>query len=286
MAEQFELGFALVACPVSDFHESEVAMRSYLFVPGDRPERFSKALAAKADVVILDLEDAVATSNKPLAREHVRKAVEEGAQVMLRINGFGSPEFADDLALLRGLPIRGVMLPKAETIEPMVELRTVTSAPIIPLIESALGLWQVLTVARAPGVERLAFGSIDFQVDVGCDGSDEALLHARSQIVLVSRVAGLQAPVDGVSVALDDEALIAVESRRSRSLGFAGKLCIHPKQVPVVNQAFSPSTKELDWARRVIAATEQSGGAAVSVDGAMVDLPVLMKAQNLLALAE
>ncbi|TLX71312.1 CoA ester lyase [Pseudomonas nicosulfuronedens] len=259
-------------------------MRSYLFVPGDRPERFAKALAAGADVVILDLEDAVPAQNKAAAREHVRKAIEGGADVVLRINGFGSSDFAQDLALLRDLPVRGVMLPKAETVEPMVELAAATTAPIIPLIESALGLWQVLNVARAPGVERLAFGSIDFQVDIGCDGSDEALLHARSQIVLASRVAGLQAPIDGVSVVLDDEALIALESRRSRTLGFVGKLCIHPRQVAAVNQAFSPSTKELDWARRVIAATEQSAGAAVSVDGAMVDLPVLLKAQNLLAL--
>lgn len=259
-------------------------MRSYLFVPGDRPERYSKALAAGADVVILDLEDAVAAPNKALARDAVFQAVEAGAQVMLRINAYGTPAFAEDLALLRKISVKGVMLPKAETVEPMVELAAVTKAPILPLIESALGVWQVLSVARAPGVERLAFGSIDFQVDVGCDGSDEALLYARSQIVLASRVAGLQAPVDGVSVTLDDEALIDAEARRSRALGFAGKLCIHPRQVAVVNRAFTPSSRELDWARRVVAACEQSGGSAVSVDGSMVDLPVLLKAQNLLAM--
>ncbi|MBK5010946.1 CoA ester lyase [Pseudomonas sp. S60] len=260
-------------------------MRSYLFVPGDRPERFGKALAAGADVVILDLEDAVAAPNKAQARDNVRRAVDDGAQVMLRINGAGSQDFIDDLALLHGLPLRGVMLPKAESVGPLGELAEVTDAPVIPLIESALGLWEVMTVARGPGVERLAFGSIDFQVDLGCDGSDEALLHARSRIVLASRVAGLQAPVDGVSVALDDEAVIAAESRRSRALGFAGKLCIHPRQVAVVNAAFSPTREELEWAARVVAACERSAGAAVSVDGAMVDLPVLLRAQNLLAMA-
>lgn len=260
-------------------------MRSYLFVPGDRPERFAKALAAGADVVILDLEDAVAASNKALAREHIIRAVEEGAEVMLRINAHGTPAFVDDMALLRRLRVKGVMVPKAESGAVIEELAAVTDAPVIPLIETALGVWQVLDVARAPGVERLAFGSIDFQVDVGCGGSDEALLYARSQIVLASRVAGLQSPVDGVSVVLDDAQVISAEASGSRALGFAGKLCIHPRQVAVVNQAFTPSAEELDWARRVVEASEQSGGAAVSVDGAMVDLPVLIKAQGLLALA-
>lgn len=260
-------------------------MRSYLFVPGDRPERFAKALAAGADVVIFDLEDAVSASNKVLAREHIARAVEEGAEVVLRINSHGTPAFADDLALLRRLRVRGVMLPKAESIGPLQELSAVSDAPVIPLIESALGLSRVQEIAGGPGVERLAFGSIDFQVDVGCGGSDEALLYARSQIVLASRVAGLQAPIDGVSVALDDAQVITAEAAHSREMGFAGKLCIHPRQVPVVNQVFTPSAEELAWARRVVEASERSAGAAVSVDGAMVDLPVLIKAQGLLALA-
>ncbi|WP_201195714.1 HpcH/HpaI aldolase/citrate lyase family protein [Pseudomonas fluorescens] len=260
-------------------------MRSYLFVPGDRPERFAKALAAGADRVILDLEDAVSPSNKAVAREHIARAVEEGAEVMIRINSQSSDAFADDLALLRRLPVKAVMLPKAESADSLRELATATDAAIVPLIESAAGVWQVLDVAGGLNVERLAFGSIDFQVDVGCAHTDQALLYARSQIVLASRVAGLQAPIDGVSVVLDDSEVITAEARRSRELGFAGKLCIHPRQVQFVNQAFMPSPQELAWARRVLEASRQAGGAAVSVDGAMVDLPVLIRAQNLLALA-
>lgn len=260
-------------------------MRSYLFVPGDRPERFAKALAAGADRVILDLEDAVAPANKAAAREHIAKAVEEGAEVMLRINSQGSGEFADDLELVRRLRLKAVMLPKAENTDALRELAAISSVPIVPLIESALGVWCVLDVARGPQVERLAFGSIDFQADVGCEHTDEALLYARSQIVLASRVAGLQAPIDGVTVALDDSQVIAGESARSRALGFAGKLCIHPRQVALVNQAFTPSPELLAWARRVVEASNRSGGAAVSVDGAMVDLPVLLRAQALLAVA-
>jgi citrate lyase subunit beta/citryl-CoA lyase len=260
-------------------------MRSYLFVPGDRPERFAKALAAGADRVILDLEDAVSPANKPLAREHIARAVEEGAEVMIRINSEGSDAFADDLNLLRRLRVKAVMLPKAESAESMRVLADATDAAIVPLIESALGVWRVLDVAGGMNVERLAFGSIDFQVDVGCAHTDEALLYARSQIVLASRVAGLQAPIDGVSVILDDGEVITAEATRSRELGFAGKLCIHPRQVQFVNRAFTPSPQELAWAQRVVEASSRAGGAAVSVDGAMVDLPVLIRAQNLLALA-
>lgn len=279
-----DLGDGLAVGSCSDTTWVEVIVRSYLFVPGDRPERFAKALAAGADVVIFDLEDAVSAANKVQAREHIDRAVSEGAEVMLRINGQGTPDFADDLALVSRLRLRGVMLPKAESIEPLQALAAVTDTPVIPLIESALGLWQVLEVAGGPGVERLAFGSIDFQVDVGCDGSDAALLHARSQIVLASRVAGLQAPIDGVSVSLDDAQVITAEAAHSRALGFAGKLCIHPRQVPVVNRVFTPSDVEIAWARRVVEASDKAGGAAVSVDGTMVDLPVLLKAQGLLAM--
>jgi len=278
-----DLGAAVGAGHRHDVNGHEVNMRSCLFVPGDRPERFAKALAAGADRVILDLEDAVAPGNKGAAREHIARAVEEGAQVMVRINSQGSDAFAEDLELIRRLPVRAVMLPKAESIEPLRALAAVTTAPIVPLIESALGVWQVMDVARGVNVERLAFGSIDFQADVGCAHTDEALLYSRSQIVLASRVAGLQAPIDGVSVILDDSQVIAAEAKRSRALGFAGKLCIHPRQVPIVNLAFTPSSEELAWARRVVEASSRSAGAAVSVDGAMVDLPVLVRARSLLA---
>ncbi|MFG0754628.1 HpcH/HpaI aldolase/citrate lyase family protein [Pseudomonas sp. TYF_14] len=278
-----DMGAAVGAGYRHDINGHEVNMRSYLFVPGDRPERFAKALAAGADRVILDLEDAVAPDNKGAAREHIARAVEEGAQVMVRINSQGSDAFAEDLELIRRLSVKAIMLPKAESIEPLRALAAVTTAPIVPLIESALGVWQVMDVARGANVERLAFGSIDFQADVGCEHTDDALLYSRSQIVLASRVAGLQAPIDGVSVILDDSEVIAAEAKRSRALGFAGKLCIHPRQVPMVNLAFTPSSEELAWARRVVQACSRSAGAAVSVDGAMVDLPVLVRARSLLA---
>lgn len=261
-------------------------MRSYLFIPGNRPERFAKAYAAGADVVIIDLEDAVADADKPQAREHVRTAVAGGARVCLRINAYGSPWFADDLALLSSINVESVMLPKAETLEPFLALREVTQAPIIALVETALGIHQVLIVAQAPGVQRIAFGSVDYQLDVGCDGSDDALLYARSQIVVASRVARIEGPIDGVSVSIDNQDAIRHEASHGKALGFAGKMCIHPRQVPLVNQVFSPSEREMAWAREVVQAFALSHDGAVQVRGEMVDLPVLLKARKIIAQGE
>ena len=261
-------------------------MRSYLFVPGNRPERFAKALAAGADVVIIDLEDAVADADKASARQYIAEVVKAGAQVSVRINAYGTPWFEDDLALLGSINVVSVMLPKAESVESVRALQAGTQAPVIALIETALGVHQVLEVARAPGVERIAFGSVDYQLDISSDGSDEALLYARSQIVVASRVAGIEGPIDGVSVALDYEQALIKESLKSRALGFAGKLCIHPRQVTVVNRCFSPSEREAAWAHEVVQAFEKSGNGAVSVRGEMVDLPVLLKAKKIIALLE
>jgi len=162
-------------------------MRSFLFVPGIRPERFNKALASGADAVILDLEDAVGEPDKAQARQHVADAVAgfvaSTVRVLLRVNGFGTPWFDDDLSLLALDGIDGVVLPKAESAAALEAVAHVTAKPIFPLIESALGVWQVLEVAQAPGVERLVFGSVDFELDLDCAGSWEALLYARSRIV-------------------------------------------------------------------------------------------------------
>ncbi len=259
--------------------------RSYLFVPADRPERYAKALGCGADVVIVDLEDAVAPAGKLQAREALHAwLAETPAPVFVRINGVDSAWFGDDLAICGHASVLGVMLPKAERTADLA--RIASSAPgkrLLPLIETAAGLDRARELAAAPGVERLAFGSIDFQLDLSIDGDADELLYFRSHLVLASRLGGCLPPVDGVSTAIDDLRLLESDTEHARRLGFGAKLCIHPRQVAIVNRAFTPSDEAREWARRVIEASERSGGAAVAVDGKMVDRPVLLRAQRILA---
>lgn len=262
--------------------------RTYLFVPGNRPERFSKALSAGADVVILDLEDAVSPQDKDEARRAVREWLDPARPVAVRINGTQTPWFEEDAALLRHPAVSAVLLPKAERSEEVssVRHRAQRPIPVLPIIETARGYAAAQSLAQTEGVQRLVFGSLDFQVDLGIEDEDEALLAFRSGLVLASRLAEIEAPVDGVTPAIDDEDRIRAEALRARRLGFGGKLCIHPRQIPLVQAAFRPSAEEAAWARRVLEAVARSGGAAVAVDGKMVDRPVILRAERILAAGE
>lgn len=256
--------------------------RSYLFVPGDRPDRFDKAVAAGADAVIVDLEDAVAACDKPRARQHLAAWLNAEQPVHVRINAAGTQWFHDDLALCAHPGVAGVILPKAELVADVQAVADAGARKILPLVESALGLWNAYGLCHAPRVQRLVFGAIDFCADTGIREGHETLLHARSQLVLVSRVAGIVAPVDGVTVALDDSAAVRVDAMRARDLGFGAKLCVHPRQIHAVHAAFQPGVEELAWAGRVQAAFAAAHGAAVAVDGRMVDRPVLLLAEQML----
>jgi citrate lyase subunit beta/citryl-CoA lyase len=260
------------------------AVNSYLFVPGHRPERFDKARAAGAGMVILDLEDAVPPDQKLAARGAVAQWLDPARPVAVRINADGTEWFDDDRAMCRHPGVAAVMVPKAETAE---QLRRVLAlaprAALLPLIETARGFANLQSLAKAPGVQRLVFGSIDFQLDLGISGEGDELLMFRSQLVLASRLADIAAPVDGVSTSIDDPQALQAEALRARRLGFGAKLCIHPRQVEVVNAAFRPTAEEIAWAKRVVAAAEASKGAAVAVDGKMVDKPVILRAQAVLA---
>jgi len=256
--------------------------RSYLFVPGNRPERFDKACATQADAVIVDLEDAVPPADKAAARAALAAWLSAQQQVLVRINGFGSPWFEDDLALCSRPGVAGIVLPKAEHEEALDAVARAGAAAILPLIESGLGLWNAAALARLPRVQRLVFGSIDFSFDMGIQESHETLLYARSQLVLASRVAGIAAPVDGVTTSFDEPERVHADTLRARTLGFGGKLCIHPKQVAPVHEAFAPTAEETAWAGRVVAAAAAAQGGAVALDGKMVDRPVILIAQQML----
>lgn len=254
---------------------------TYLFVPGNRADRLDSAWRSAADDVVVDLEDAVALSAKAEARHTVAKWLKPSQPVWLRVNAQDTPWFADDLRLACQPGVKGVMLPKAESLsDSLLAACAAHGLLLLPLVETALGLHRALDLGRSPHVKRLAFGSIDFQVDLGIEGDDQELLFFRSQLVWASRLAGLPAPVDGVTADFADDARVQQDSLRARRLGFGGKLCIHPRQLAPVSTAFAPDAAQQAWAARVLAATEAAQGQAVAVDGKMVDRPVWLQAQR------
>lgn len=263
--------------------------RTYLFVPGNRAERFAKALASGADAVVLDLEDAVSAETKAAARDAIANwsagaGDDERARVVVRINEAGSAHFADDLRMLREAGLSSAMLAKTESASEIDALRdALPAAQVLALIESAHGLAAVTALAQCTGVARLVFGTLDFALDLDLDITEQpdGLLHAASQLVLASRLAGLPAPVAGVTPQIDDELHLLADLAWARRLGFSAKLCIHPKQVAAIHQALAPSAQALDWARRVLAADAASPGAA-RLDGRMIDRPVVLQAQRTL----
>lgn len=258
---------------------------SYLFVPGNRPERFGKALASGADQVIIDLEDAVAPADKLSARDVVRASLDPEFPAAVRINSADSEWFEQDLSLC-GLPgVAAVILPKAASVADIARVRAAGAPTVLALVESAEGIANARALAAADGVSRLMFGSIDFSVDLGIEGDERELDAFRSELVLASRLAGIAAPVDGVTTAIDDVDLLRRETLRGKRFGFGGKLCIHPKQLAAVHTAYLPSNDEVHWAMRVLEAAKLAGGGAVAVDGKMVDKPVMLRAERILQAA-
>lgn len=257
--------------------------RTFLFVPGDRPERFAKAAAAGADVVVVDLEDAVAPAQKAEARENARAWLAEGHRAVVRLNAPGTSWYEADLAAV-GPHAAGVLVPKAE--DPATLAAVAAALPagsgVVPLLETAAGIANAMALCACPSVVRPAFGSVDLAAQLGVDhGSHEALRYARSTVVLAAAVAGRGAPVDGVTTALADEGALATDLDYAVLLGFTGKLCIHPRQVEPSNRRFSPTDREVEWARGVLAA-DRDGSVAV-YDGQMIDRPVVRRAQAILA---
>lgn len=262
--------------------------RSYLFVPASRPDRYERALASGADAVIIDLEDAVAAADKPSARasllQWLGRRAPDAPRIVVRINAAGTPWHDDDLASCAHPGVQAVMWPKAERADAMHAVARVRGdLRVIALVESARGIAQARELAAAPGVERLAFGNLDLALDLGLRGHDEDdLAPHRAEVVLASRLAGLPPPIDGVTPALDDEARLRSDVQRARRLGFGAKLCIHPRQLPMVRQGLAPSEAELQWALRIVSAAGSAEGAALAVDGTMVDMPVLLRASAIL----
>lgn len=258
-----------------------------LFTPADAPARLAKAFASAADIVIADLEDAVAPGHKDAARAGLAEfawPARPGPLRGVRINAPGTPEHGADLELVERIAPDVIMVPKASA----AALRDGTwPAALMPIVETPAGVREAFDIARCPGVALLLFGSIDLSttLGVGDEARDDALLFARSSVVLDSAAAGLRAPMDGVHLGLGDAAALEAEALRARALGFGGKACVHPDQLDVVRRCFAPREAEVAWARRVVdaaAAAEADDRGASVVDGALVDAPVLARARAIL----
>jgi citrate lyase beta subunit len=271
---------------------SLASARSLLFVPGNDGEKLEKALSSGADAVVADLEDSVPRGEKETARSLVAGRLADtrtAGLVAVRVNGAGTPFWKDDLRTLAGLPLDALVVPKA-TPETVAELPG-EGPPVVAIVESAQGLKRAHETASAPRVAALALGAVDLGLELGLEPRPDGqeVLFARSQLVLDSAAAGIRAPFDLVHLDTRDADGLERECRLARSLGFRGKLCIHPAQIETVNRVFYPSEGELERARRVVDVYEQGaaeGRGAVALDGEMVDLPVVERARQVLAQAE
>jgi len=255
-----------------------------LFCPADRPERFPKALE-RADAVILDLEDAVDPARRPLAREALVASDLDPGRVIVRVNPASSTEHEVDLSALAATPYRTVMLPKAERLADLAELR---AYDVIALCETAAGVLAASELTQAPGVMALMWGAEDLVASLGgtssrhADGGyREVARYARSAVLLAAGAAGVAA-IDTVHLDIADLEGLAAEAEDAAAVGFAATACIHPGQVETIRAAYRPDSSEVEAARALLAAAEEAGGGVFRYEGRMVDGPVLALARAVL----
>lgn len=283
------------------------AVRSMLFAPGDRLDLITKATRSAADAVIVDLEDAVATSAKDAARANLSAWPDSALPFFLRVNGFGSGAMWKDLVAAVEAGVEGVILPKAGNGKVMLKAcgalssleaaagRPEGSIPLIPMIETAMGVLNAVEIlSDCRRVQAVMFGSGeqgDLVADLGVEWepTGTGLAYARSRVLLAARAAGVPHPIDGVFMNYRDQEALRTESRLARRLGYVAKLAIHPAQLEVINEVFTPTPDEVARNRAVLEAfdrAEAEGRASVAVDGRMVDRAVARTARSVLARAD
>ncbi|MGE6360501.1 HpcH/HpaI aldolase/citrate lyase family protein [Psychrobacter sp. SIT] len=264
-------------------------IKTWLFVPATRIDRVAKAFASGADAVIVDLEDAVADVDKIQARTSIKNYYDskDYQPIWVRINQAGSTDFEEDLKMCQQMPnLAGLILPKAEQSADIEQLHHATGLPIIALIETARGLYQIDSIAKASGLLAFSYGFLDLcndlRVQVNTSAADIVANQIRYQLVLTSKVHELAAPIDTVYPDFNDEVGLNARVQLWSQMGMLGMLCIHPKQVAVVQRALKPTESELSFAKRVVEEYERSGQAVFEIDGQMVDAPVIERSLQLL----
>lgn len=257
---------------------------SLLFVPANRPALFQTARDSGADGIILDLEDGVAEADKGSALDNALSWLESNDRAVIRVNGSGTPWQREELERLSSRGEVTVMVPKVESVKDVQVVAEALGAgsAIIATIESARGLVQLSEICSAPGVLRVGFGNVDMATDLGVSATDKAALeYSRSAVVVHSRAYGLAAPFDGITLDVKNEAAVMTDAAYAASMGFGGRICIHPAQVQSTNEMFRPSLSQLEWAARIV---KSSHGSAVQVvEGQMVDKPLVERARRVLA---
>ncbi len=272
------------------------ARRSLIFVPGNRPDRFEKALAAKSDLVCVDLEDAVPPGGKRNSRRVAVSWLSEGRQGperAVRINSLKTVDGLRDLtSIAEAVPADGVLLlpkvdgPEELAIAEAILVESGSGSRLGALVESVDGLEHVQAIASASSrLEFLLFGAVDLAAELGCDLCQASLMYARSRIVHAARRAGIAA-FDAPSLDFRNLEALEDEARMAKSLGFSGKAVLHPDNVPVVNSVFSPTPEEVANARRVVDAFSDSSTGLIVIDGKLVEKPVLRKMEQILEAAE
>jgi citrate lyase subunit beta/citryl-CoA lyase/(S)-citramalyl-CoA lyase len=265
-------------------------VKTWLFVPATRIDRVEKAFASGTDAVIVDLEDAVATTDKVQARKDLQVYYnsQDYQPIWVRINKAGSEEFFKDVVLCQQMPnLAGVLLAKAEQASDIESVHQLTDLPVIALIETALGLYQIDSMAKSAGLLAFSYGFLDLcndlQVHVGTAAADVIANQIRYQLLLTSKVHQLLAPIDTVYTDFNDAKGLGQRVQLWSQMGMSGMLCIHPKQVATVKQSLQPTDADIEFARRVIEEYERSGQAIFKIDGEMVDAPVIERCRQLLS---
>ncbi|MDN7245233.1 HpcH/HpaI aldolase/citrate lyase family protein [Planococcus shenhongbingii] len=271
--------------------------RSLMFTPGTKKERLLKSVNSEADALLWDLEDAVHPDDKDGAQAVIKEALDElgdkpAKPIFLRVNQYDTEWYEEDVKLARHENVTGIMLPKTESSEQAAKTweGMGSEGELIALIETAAGIIRLEDIFSNPNISGVAFGAIDYAVDVDLTLTEAGLeaLYARSRIVTYAKAAGISGIYDTVFPDVHNEVSLQKRARSARALGFNGQMAVHPKQLEIIHEVYSPSREEIDWAVKVLlyAENEAKGQGVFMFDGKMVDRPVIEKARQIYNAAE